>query len=490
MTTTAIPDPLRRRARTHGDDVALEFEGDVLTFAELDRRATACDQLLRQRGLGSGDAVATLLHNRPELVAIAHGGPRGGRRFAPLGARLTAPEVAAMLKTCAAKVVFCEAATRDVVVEATRGLAMDCIDVDEIATANEIAAESEDRDFDLHDTHTIVFTSGTSGAPKGVRLTWGNHLYSAMASALNLGLDAGDRWLCCLPLNHVGGLSILMRSVLYGNAVELHRRFAPGDANAAIRARRTTIVSVVANMLQRMLDDDERPYPECLRAVLVGGGPVPAMLLERCRAAGVPVLHTYGLTETASQVATARPGRDDAGVGPPLLFADIRIDNGGDDAGVGIAGDIEVRGPTVSPGYVGEPDHPASGWLRTRDRGWLDERGCLHVLGRADETIVCGGENVHPAEIERVLESHPAVAEAFAAGVPDQDWGAVIHAAVRLTGEVSPAELETHCRAHLAGFKVPRRLLPVDDFPRTAAGKIARREARELLHTASNRDVR
>lgn len=486
---TTIPDLLRRRARAHGDDPALEFEGEVFTFAELDRRAAACDQLLRRRCLGSGDLVAALLHNRPELVALVHGAPRGGRRFAPLGARLTAPEVAAMLASCAAKVIFYEAATRDVVVEATRGLALECIDVDELTRVTDVTAE-RDTDIDLDATHTIVFTSGTSGAAKGVRLTWGNHLYSAMGSAVNLGLCAGDRWLCCLPLNHVGGLSILMRSVLYGNAVELHRRFAPSDANAAIRKRGITHVSVVANMLQRMLDDDDRPYPASLRAVLVGGGPVPAMLLERCRAAGVPVLHTYGLTETASQVATVRPGRGDPGVGPPLAFADIRIDNGGSDAATGVAGDIEVRGPMVSPGYVGEPDRAATAWLRTRDRGWLDDRGCLHVLGRADETIVCGGENVHPAEIERVLESHPAVTEAFAAGVPDQDWGAVIHAAVRLTNEVSAADLVAHCRGQLAAFKVPRYLIVVDDFPRTAAGKIARREARGLLSNESNRKLR
>jgi o-succinylbenzoate---CoA ligase len=481
---TQVPDWLRRRALTHGDHPALEFAGDVVTFAELDRRAAAYDELLHRRGVAAGDVVATLMQSRPELVALAHGVPRRRRIFAPLGVRLAADEVVAMLESCAAKVLFHEEETREVAAVAARRLPIDCICVDGDSPSGAASNDDgSDDPVDLAATHTVVFTSGTSGAPKGVRLTWGNHLWSAMGSAMNLGLIPGDRWLCCLPLNHVGGLSILMRGVLQGSPVELQRRFAPDAVNTAIRERGATVVSVVANMLQRMLDaGGDRPYPRSLRAVLVGGGPVPAALLERCRAARVPVLHTYGLTETASQVATARPARDDPGVGPPLAFAEIRIvDGDGGIAAPGVAGDIEVRGPMVSPGYLGDGERAAGSWLRTRDRGWLDQRGCLHVLGRGDETIVCGGENVHPAEIERVLETHPAVAEAFAAGVADQRWGAVMHAAVRLVDRAGEAELVAHCRAHLAAFKAPRRIVPVADFPRTPAGKIARREARRLL---------
>jgi O-succinylbenzoic acid--CoA ligase len=318
-----------------------------------------------------------------------------------------------------------------------------------------------------------------------VRLTWGNHYWSAMGSALNLGVDPADRWLCCLPLNHVGGLSILVRSVLYGNTVELHGRFDPEQTNRAIRERGVTIVSVVANMLQRMLDSaGDEPYPPSLRAILVGGGATPAALTQRCRSAQLPILLTYGLTETASQVATVAPNDVtlDCGVGRPLSFAEVRIT--GDDgapAAPGHHGHIEVRGPIVSPGYLGDDDRTPDEWLHTRDRGWIDERGYLHVLGRGDETIVCGGENVHPREVERALESHPAVAEAFAAGVDDEQWGVVLHAAVRTAGAVDESELAEHCRRLLANYKIPRRIFLVEDFPRTPAGKIARADAARAL---------
>ncbi len=260
-----------------------------------------------------------------------------------------------------------------------------------------------------------------------MRLTWGNHYWSAIGSALNVGLDPGDRWLCCLPLNHVGGLSILLRSVLYGNTVaQLHRRFLPEAINTAIHERGAGIVSVVANMLQRMLDaNGDRPYPSSLRAILVGGGSTPEALIERCRRRNVPILLTYGLSETASQVATERPGDTaSCGVGQPLAFAEVRVvDDDGRTTPPGTHGQIAVRGPIVSPGYLGEVERRDDEWLHTRDLGWLDQRGYLHVLGRGDDTIVCGGENVHPREVEHALEAHPAVAEAFANGSPRPTLG-------------------------------------------------------------------
>src|SRR5690606_22452106 len=232
-------------------------------------------------------------------------------------------------------------------------------------------------------------TSGTTGRPKGAQLTYGNHWWSAVASALNLGLHGDDRWLACLPLFHVAGLSILMRSVIYGMTAVVHDRFDPERVNRAIDEDRVTIVSVVAATLQRMLEArGDRPYPGHLRCLLAGGGPVPVPLLEECHRRGLPVVQTYGLTETASQVVTLAP--DDAlrkigSAGKPLLPNELRIvplgarsmeepgaaEETGPPAAAppGHVGEIAVRGPTVTPGYFRDPESTAralrDGWLYT-----------------------------------------------------------------------------------------------------------------------------
>ena len=324
--------------------------------------------------------------------------------------------------------------------------------------------------IDLDAIHSIVYTSGTTGRPKGALLTFGNHWWSAVGSALNLGLLPEDRWLAPLPLFHVGGLSILVRSVVYGIPAIVLERFDAAAVNRAIDDERATIVSVVAAMLQRMLAErGDRPYPPWLRCVLLGGGPAPRPLLEECAGRGLPVVQTYGLTEAASQVATLAPEdalRKLGSAGKPLMPTELRIDGG----------EILVRGPTVSPGYWNHRTEREDGWLRTGDLGRLDDEGYLYVLDRREDLIVSGGENVYPAEVEAVLLAHPLVEEAAVVGRADQRWGAVPIAFVRARGEVSSEELLSFCRARLAGYKVPGAIRLVDALPRNAAGKLLRRE--------------
>ena len=418
---------LARAARTRPGTIALRAEDGALTYAALDAAATHAARCLSTLGVRPGDRVAIALPARREFVETLHGCLRLGAVAVPVDLRLTAAERALRCGGCTA-----------VVSEPLLGLP----DAGAPLTGS----------HDLDATAIVVYTSGTTAGPRAVELTYGNWLWSALGSAAALGVDPRERWLCTLPLSHVGGLSILLRSAIYATTTILHERF---DAEAAADeiASRATLVSVVPTTLRRLLDAGLRA-PAALRAALVGGAPVPPALLERARAARVPTVTTYGLTEACSQVTTG---------GPALFCTRVRI---------GPRREILVAGPTVAPAAA-DPD----GWLHTGDEGSLDADGNLTVTGRAGDTIVTGGENVEPAEIEAVLESHPAVAEAAVHGAPDPQWGERIAAAIVLcAGETATVdELRDHCRARLAGYKVPKLFSFVAELPRTPSGKLLRR---------------
>jgi O-succinylbenzoic acid--CoA ligase len=303
---------------------------------------------------------------------------------------------------------------------------------------------------------TVVYTSGTTSAPKAVELTTGNWFANACGSALALGLDPAERWLCPMPLVHVGGLSILIRSAIYATSVVLHERFDTEAVLAELMdpGRRITLVSVVPTMLARLLDAGLRS-PPTLRWALLGGGPIPASLLARAETAGVPVAPTYGMTEACSQIAT---------FGVPLHGVELQI---ADD------GEIQVRGAVVAPGAL-DPD----GWLHTGDLGTLDERGRLVITGRKADTIITGGENVAPAEIEAVLLAHPAIADAAVFGRADEEWGEMVVASVvaRDGAPVIAEDVRAFCAQRLASFKVPKVVEVVGELPRNPLGKLRRRE--------------
>ena len=303
---------------------------------------------------------------------------------------------------------------------------------------------------DLDAPAITVRTSGTTSEPKEVELTYGNWLWSALGSAAALGHPSDERWLCALPLTHVGGLSILTRSVIAGTTVLLHDRwsteavlFATDDA---------TIVSLVPTTLSRLLDAGLRE-PPALRVALLGGAPISDALLAQAREARVPVAPTYGLTEACSQVTTN---------GFPLFCA--RVDLAPD-------GEILVSGPTVAGG----------GTLQTGDLGALDEHGRVSIVGRKADTIITGGENVAPAQVEAALESHEAVLEAAALGEPDPEWGerVVAQVVLRPGASATPEDLRTWAAGRLERHAVPKAIaLRADPLPRTASGKLLRRELR------------
>jgi len=305
----------------------------------------------------------------------------------------------------------------------------------------------------------FIPTSGTTGQPKLVRLSTKALVAAADASAGNLGWHSDDRWLLNLTVGHVGGLSVITRCLLARKTVVLGSRFDAVALLEQINRDRVTLLSLVPTMLARVLDAGLHA-PASVRAVLVGGAPSSAALLDRARGRGWPALRTYGLTEASAQVATQSPAGGDDGSGSPLQGVQVRLRDG----------IIELAGATLFDGYD-DLDH--RGWFRTNDRGFIDDAGNLHVLGRADDLIITGGENVDPAEVEAALESIDGVGEAAVVGVDDPDWGQCVVALLVLEdgGAVTGHEAELQS---LAAFKRPKRYVSVDALPRSAMGKLDR----------------
>lgn len=445
-----LDDPVRRHARERPDALALRADGRDLTYAELDAEAERVARGLAETDVGSGSRVVTSLPAGVEFAALLHATPRLGAVLVPLAPNLPAPERDRLLEAAVARPGVAEPASGG---EAGR----------EPAPGARLDPEA---------AHTLMFTSGTTGAPKPVELTYANHLASARASAANLGVEAGDRWLCPLPVHHVGGLAILLRSAIYGTAAIVLERFDVEAIKASLESGEATLVSLVATQLRRLREAGLESAP-ALRAALLGGGPVPPDLLAWAAERGLPVLQTYGMTETASQVATlssaeALAARRRGSAGRALHGVELRIE--------GEEREVLVRGPMVSHGALA-PD----GWLHTGDRGALDPDGYLWIEGRLDDTIVTGGENVAAAEVEEALQAHRAVVEAAAVGRPDPEWGQAVVAYVVLdpaAGDPTDAELVAHARERLAPHKAPKEIHRVPGLPRTESGKLIRARLR------------
>jgi O-succinylbenzoic acid--CoA ligase len=328
----------------------------------------------------------------------------------------------------------------------------------------------------------VLFSSGTSGEPKAVRLSMGALCAAAAAAVERLRLVRGDHWLGCLPLDHIGGASLVLRAGLCGYALTLVERF---DAAAVdlLLGRGATGISVVPTMLHRLVDARAgRPWPPRLRLLLTGGAALAPELAQAASRLGLPACETYGLSEAASQVCTSVPSAASPGsCGPPLPGMQLRI-RGSDGvlAGSGESGIIEIAGDALFDGYEEGGElvhrHPRGAWFTTSDLGTVDGAGRLSVQGRYDDLINSGGEKINPGEVELVLERHPAILEAGVHGAPDAQWGELVSAVLVARGEPpGAAELEAWCRERLGGFRCPRAWRFVAQLPRTAAGKLQRR---------------
>ncbi len=491
-----MADWLRARTRATPYKLAVLCDGRAVSYAELDRLADGFAAGLVSRGVQPGDRVATRLPSSIEAVALIHAVARAGAVLVPLNTRLTDGEIEYQISLTEPVLGIGDwgLGTGD------WGWATGDRRLATVTLAN--LAQSPEHPVTLSPCHlvtlsspqSIIFTSGTTGQPKGALLTFDNHLSSANASAYRIGIDVNDRWLSCLPLYHVGGLAVVFRSCLYGTAIVLHERFEVDAFHKSLDRDSVTLTSLVPTMLHRLLQSRSAPWPQSLRLVLLGGAAATPELLAGAWDAGVPVATTYGLTEASSQVATALPAaarRKPGTVGKPLFGTEVRIvDEVGQALPAGEIGEVTVWGPQVMAGYYRNPEATArtlrGGWLHTGDLGYVDTDGDLFLVQRRSDLIVSGGENVYPAEVEAVLRSHPAVAEACVVGIPDTEWGQQVAAAVQLRpgGAVDESALLAFCRERLAGYKVPKQVRFVAELPQTASGKIERRRVAEVMRSA------
>jgi o-succinylbenzoate---CoA ligase len=451
---------------------ALIAEGQILSHAELAARVAARAAALARQGVARGSRVALSAQSHVETVIAIHALLELGATLLPLHPRLTEAEVTALLADAAPDLILREA-----------DLAAQSAALAEAKLPPPVA-------FDPETPLAMVYTSGTSGRPKGALLPRRAFLASAAGSAANLGWEPSDRWLICMPLCHVAGLSILIRCLLARRPVILVPRFDPRAVLAAIARDRATLLSVVPTMLAALLDEDRDGILRKLRGMLVGGAAAPPLLLEECARRGVPALTTYGLTEACSQVTVQRPRSPhliERGSGAPLAGVDLQI--AGDDGGAlepGAVGRIQIRGPVLMRGYFRGPDRPldpavdAQGFFDTGDVGSLDEAGRLSVHARRTDLIVTGGENVYPVEVEQCLEALPGVRRALCFGVPDARWGQVVACALELERPPPSAEaLAIQLASRLASHKRPRLFCAVTALPLTGSGKLDRARAVE-----------
>ncbi len=464
---------IRDRARITPERVAIDYLGRELTYAELDRGSDALATSFAARGLRRGDRIATLTGNSPEHVIAFFACAKAGLILVPINWRLAPAEVEYQLDD-SEPALFLVEDEHTPLAEAV-GTPFEPLAIPDGDT------ESPDADVADDDGLLLVYTSGTTGKPKGALLTHANCFWTNLGFDLATGVRPDDVVLQVLPQFHCGGWNVQPLLAWWkGAKVVLERSFDPARVLALLADKRvTTLMGVPAIYLFLAQEPGFADADlSSLRLAVVGGAPMPEALLETWQARGVEIVQGYGLTEAAPNVLCLPPEdamRKAGSAGKPYPFVEVRLSD---------EGELLVRGPNVFPGYWRNPEATAAvfrdGWLLTGDVAEADDDGCYSIRGRLKDMYISGGENVYPAEVESVLHAHPAVADAAVAGVPDERWGEVGVAFVVASGAVDGEELIAYCRERLAHYKVPRRVRFVDALPLNAMNKVLKDDLRAL----------
>jgi fatty-acyl-CoA synthase len=480
---------LAHHAAQRADATAVidEETGARLSYATLDERAIRFAASLRRLGVRAGERVAIAQPSTPDYLAVYFAAARIGAILVPLNVRLAPSELAHQLADSRPRVVLCES---DLPLPPDAKLRR--VSAEELLADLPARVETPALVEGGERPQVIMYTSGTTGHPKGAVLPHRKTLYNTLNARIYLELTPADVVVVPLPLFHSFGLKILCVPTLFAGAtVVLVARFDPAGLPETVARHRASLLGAVPVMYRRMWEHGLRP--EALRSLRFGvsaGAPIEPELIRRYAAAGVIVKQAYGQTETSILCCldASDAVRKAGSVGTPVRHAEVRIANeSGEALPAGTPGEVQVRGPIVGLGYWGRPEDTArsriGGWHRTGDLGVADEEGCITLVGRLRELYISGGENVYPAEVERVLAAHPDVRECAVVGVPDPTWGEAGRAFVVPARTPFDADaLLAWARERLARFKVPRDVVAVSELPRTASGKVQK----HLLGAASD----
>jgi acyl-CoA synthetase (AMP-forming)/AMP-acid ligase II len=495
---------LAHHATRTPDKAITVFEGETTSYGEMATRAAALAGGLRECGVGRGEVVGVLSYNCPEFLETVFAANYLGAIAMPINWRLAAPEVRYILEHSEARALVCDESLFDLANEATKGietaLLRACVSrrvpdgwtslADLRATPSTPARVPAAGD----DVHRLMYTSGTTGRPKGVMITHANLAWKNLAHIIEFGFTSADLGLACGPLYHVGALDLTTTSLIAAGATTIiHRAFEASDVIDELERSRVTTVWLAPAMINAImaLPDIEQRDLSSVRLVINGGEKMPIPLIERLQRTfpSAWFADAYGLTETVS--GDTFLDRDSivtklGSVGRPCLYLDLDVwDEHGTSVPAGVPGEIVMRGPKVFKGYWRDPDATAAafagGWFHTGDIGVLDDDGYLYIVDRLKDMIVSGGENIAGSEVERVLYEHDSVLEAAVVGRPDDRWGEVpvAYVVVRPDATATADALLEHCRAQLARYKVPKEMTFLDALPRNPSGKVLKRELRD-----------
>jgi len=492
---------LAKRRLTSPDKTALVHDDEsTMTYRQFADGADRVAAALRDLEVRRGDAVAYLGENSPELLQVLFGAAQLGAAFVPVNTRLAAAEVAHVLTDCGTRVLIHDPEFAPLLSTVASSVPMPHLVVTGAGTADRPGlarlrvgtGHAEPGDVGMDDPAAIIYTSGTTGRAKGAVLTHGNLTWVALNCVVDYDVVSTDVALMISPLFHVASLGMgALPVILKGGTLVLEKGFEPGRALARIERHGVTMLSGVPTTYQLMADHPEWAATDLstLAKLTCGGSAVPARILQAYEARGLSFSQGYGMTETSPGATSLPPAMTRAkqgSVGLPHFFTEVRIaDGNGGTARPGQVGEIEIAGPNVFPGYHGLPAatadaFTADGWLRSGDLGYLDADGYLYIAGRLKDMIISGGENIYPAELELLLNEIDGVTGAAVIGVPDERWGEVPWAVltVRAGVAVDTATVRAFLAGKVAGYKVPKRVVIVDELPRTASGKVRKTDLR------------
>lgn len=511
--TTTIGTLLRKRALLDRDTLAVVTPSERLTFGEIDRRTERLAAAFAKAGIGKGDRIATLLRNSAETIEIYYAAAKRGAILCNLNLRLSPPELAYILEDSEPKLLIAgddflglmdeiaaETALPEVwqAPDGTRDHLPRLDERRDAATVDRAGPDERDGDPQPDDPLLLVYTSGTTGRPKGAVLTHSGMFWTSATVAFSLDYRYRDMSLIPVPMFHVGGMSFVTCFVHTGATAVVPPMWEPGAILETIERERVNHFFAVAAMLRSLLDhpEFEKADLSSIRWIMAGGAPVPPALIERFDTLGIPVQQTYGSTETAGPatfVDLAHVVAKAGSAGLPFFHTEVRIADGdGGRAAPDAVGEIEIRAPHLISGYwrneAATEEAFRDGWLQTGDLGFMDAEGYLFIVDRKKDVIISGGENIYPSEVEAVLEKHPGVAEVAVVALPDERWGEVPCAVVAPADAGAPPSLDDlldFSAGQLARYKLPKRLVVTPEpLPRNATGKLLKHVIRDRVRDA------